>query len=422
MGIGSSVRRWTLSARILLVVLIATGLNLALDAVIVAFGGRAGTLTDLAYRYQDFFHFALSFPPDGPVAAASIESGRVASAIEQDLYTRSAPGSITNLHVPPFTATLAIAASAAMRSVDPSLLFFGLLLALVGWWIALVRRFAPTGERGALIALGIVAYPMLQMANRGNLFAGLTALLLITAMLLSAHRRAPVLAGTMVALAMCIRPNSLVFVVPLLLLQPRWRSAAGALIVVWGVVTIGTYAIAHTVYPRYSVASMLDALQLYHAKYVVENAGLGYGSSFLGGLKLAFYRYHPALEVIGALTGLAIIGTAIVLHIVRPLTPVLLLFLTLAGYALGSAVFADYHLMAFLIIPLIVARGPMGRSTLVAVIATTAMLLPKSIYLRNFVTTQAGLNPLILLLAVLAVLALEAHARLRQGQPVVQTG
>ena len=406
-------RNRSIAELVLSAVLVVTAINLGVDALAEALGGRSATVFDLSKRYSDFFHFALSFPPHGPVASALVESGQVTAAVQRNDYDPNSSWGITNLHVPPLTALLSIAASAAMRSGDPSLLFFGLVAALGAWWMLLVRRYAPTTDRWVLTLLGLLAYPTLMMVTRGNLYAGLCALLLIHAMLLSARRQAPLQAGVLLAIAMCIRPNAVLFIVPLLLLQPRWRSAAAALVISWSTVSVVAYLIASAVYPDYTIAAMLDALTLYHQKYAVLNGGLAYGSSLLGGAKMVF-GYHPLLELGGALTGLACVGASLLLHLLRPLAPAILLFLVLAGYTLGSAVFADYHLMAFLLLPIVIAwMGRLDRSTLIVLLAATSMLLPKHIHLRNGVTTQVGLNPLLLLLAVAAVVFLEANSRLR---------
>jgi len=87
------------------------------------------------------------------------------------------------------------------------------------------------------------------------------------------------------------------------------------------------------------------------------------------------------------------------------------LFLTFCAYVFGSHVFADYHLLGFMIPLILVARedGPMDLSAWTIAVASALMLAPKNFIFEFHGNTawswQVIANPLILLAASAIVLS-----------------
>jgi hypothetical protein len=103
------------------------------------------------------------------------------------------------------------------------------------------------------------------------------------------------------------------------------------------------------------------------------------------------------------------------------------LFLTLSAYVFGSHVFADYHLLAFVIPLILVARekGPMDLSSWTIVVVGSLMLAPKNFFFSFHGDTawswQVIVNPMILLAAAgVVVLAAWRRNRLASDQPSVE--
>jgi hypothetical protein len=103
------------------------------------------------------------------------------------------------------------------------------------------------------------------------------------------------------------------------------------------------------------------------------------------------------------------------------------LFLTLCAYVFGSHVFADYHLLAFVIPLILIARedGPMDLSAWTIVVVSSLMLAPKN-YIFGFHgntawSWQVIANPLTLVAASAVVLwtALRRNG-IRRNEPAIE--
>ncbi len=315
------------------------------------------------------------------------------------------PG-MSNLHSPPMIMSFFLVNLAAMKWVNPAICFYLVYLALLGYWWRLASRYARDAYEAALwIALLLVSYPTLVMIIRGNIMAGITATCIIHSMLLCARGRAPVLAAFLLAVAVNFRPNAIVFAVPLLLLQHREYLKAGLTLGVAGaVVFAAALLLAHHLHPQYDLAAFRDGLALYYQRYVIEDYGLENGSSLYGALKLLVGGYRPGLDLLACIPSAVLAITGAWLYLLRRMPPGALVFVYAAVYALGSAVFADYHLMVFLAVPLVIAgyRGdaPLPALDRMAVIGACLVLVPKNyVYVNEVVSLQVLLNPLILLFA-----------------------
>lgn len=409
--IGAGERRGgTPIERALLLVLWASLLNWLVDLLA---DRRPILLYDLRERFDDYFAFILSFTPHERTAPARWFADRVALS--------PAPGfpklagleglphtALTNFFVTPLTTSYCLVTAALMRIVDPSLLYMATLAGLGAYWLHLVRRFGPPGQRVMLGLLGLLAYPTLQIVTRGNVYAGITALLVIHAMLLAVRGERPVLAAVLLGIAVNIRPNAAPFLLPLLALQPRWRHALIAFGATGAAVLVAGLALAHRLWPVYTAPTFLAGLGNYHWHYVEHAHGVPYGSSLYGALVMLFGA-APWQEATGAAAALAIVAAGTALHLKCPLPPVSLTFLTLAAYTLGSTIIGDYHLLVF-VLPLLVA-GEGTRAVTVAQVAAALMLAPKNLGAIDGLSVQVVLNPLILLTAAAVVLALEWQAR-----------
>lgn len=363
--------------------------------------------------FADYFKFVLSYP-----GGATIRFGNLLGL--HDLirqYQTANPyhgvealtgTSLTRLHVTPLTTCFSLLNLKAMTAVDPVALFIGLNLALLCHWCAIVSQFARS-RREALVwvAVAVVAYPTLMMVARGNLFAGVTAVCVAHAMLLALRERSLPTSAMVLAIAIGLRPNAVVFVVPFLALtaERRWRTLA--MVVAWGMATTcAALLCAHLWYPEYTPTTFLAGLARYYQLYVVGNDGLAFGSSLYGGMKLLF-GYRPGLATAAGLVALSVLAVAVRLRTMRGLRDSTLIFLVCAAYCLGSTVFADYHLIVFVLVPMTIAAESREREIdaqdWIAMTASCLILAPKNYLYVDGVSWQVVVNPLILLAAVCAI-------------------
>lgn len=369
-------------------------------------------------NFGDFFSL-LSTYPGAERAWPSTREGLYAILPTHpvSLTVTGPAAAVTHFHMTPFSTLLSLGAVAALKAVDPVVMFLVLLLALLTWWILLVRRRSESrGEMIAWACLGAISYPTLFMVTRGNLHAGLTAMLAIHALLLGLQRRNPLLAALLLAAAVNIRPNAILLALPLIAFYwPRkWLFMGGLALSGWTIL-LSSLLISNIAYPAYSLSTFIAGLKTYSEIYVVGDWGLQYGSSLFGAFRAVFHIYHPLIVTAASAVALAVIAGGLAAWHHKRIDDALLLFLSLAGYCLGSAVFGDYHLMIFLVVPLALAgQSPTSldwspaKVWPIALACTSLILGPKNYIfqgaLERPISAQVILNPTLLLAASIIIL------------------
>ena len=369
-------------------------------------------------NFGDFFSL-LSTYPGGERAWPSTREGlySILPTHPLSLTVTGPAAAVTHFHMTPFSTLLSLGAVAALRIVDPVVLFLALLLALLTWWILLVRRRSVSlGETIAWACLGAISYPTLFMVTRGNLHAGLTAMLAIHALLLGLQRRNPLFAALLLAAAVNIRPNAILLALPLIAFYwPRkWLFMSG-LALSGLTILLSSLLISNMAYPAYNLNTFVGGLKTYSEIYLVGDWGLQYGSSLFGAFRAVFEVYHPLIVSAASLIALAIIAGGLAAWHQKRLDDALLIFLSLAGYCLGSAVFGDYHLMIFLVVPLALAAQPptsvdwsSTRVWPIVLGCTCFVLAPKNYIFQGSsgrpTSAQVVLNPALLLAASIIVI------------------
>ena len=357
-------------------------------------------------RFADFFKLAFSYPgpPIHPAAGTwGINDLLAHHVAEVKLYEGT---NVNHFHEPPLPTLFAVSARGLMSVADPMLLFVGLLVAAFVALFATVLRFSPEGRPGAAFATAaILSYPALLAIDRGHFFSLIGVSLIIAATFRTLRGRADGWTILMFAIAVNLRPN--MGIVPLVLflgkqgLSFRNMVALGAAVVA---LFAGTMAVVHQVYPEYSYASFLKGLGQYGMAYAGGDNGYANGSSLYGMIRapLGYAWWMPFIPFIVA----AVLVAPVILESREGrLRQSEVIFLTLSAYVFGSHVFADYHLLAFIIPLVLVARedGRMDASAWTIVLASSLMLAPKNFIFEFHGNTawswQVVANPLTLIAA-----------------------
>lgn len=362
-------------------------------------------------RFADFFKLAFSYPgaPVHPAAAYwRLDDLLVHHIAEVKLYEGT---NVNHFHEPPLPTLFAVTARWLMTFVDPVLLFLGLLVAAFAALFATVLRVAPCGKPGAAFAIAtILSYPALLAIDRGHLFSLICASLMIAATFRTLRGKADGWTILMFAIALNLRPN--MGIVPFVLLFGRQRlSLRNA---VWlGLATVvlfaSTMAVVHHLYPAYTWDSFLRGLAQYGMAYAGGDNGYANGSSSYGMIRapLGYAWWMPFVPFI---VMAAVLAPTILESRAGRLRQSECLFLTFCAYVFGSHVFADYHLLGFMIPLIIVASedGPLDLSAWTIAITSALMLAPKNFIFEFHGNTawswQVVANPLILLAASVLVL------------------
>jgi len=362
-------------------------------------------------RFADFFKLAFSYPgaPIHPAASWWGMNDLLAHHMaEVKLYEGT---NVNHFHEPPVPTLLAVSARWLMTLVDPVLLFLGLLIAAFAALFATALRVSPAGRTGAAFATAtILSYPAMLAIDRGHFFSLICASLMIAATFRTLRGKADGWTILMFAIAVNLRPN--LGIVPFVLFLGRQGlTFRGAVLlgVTFALVFVGTMAVVHQIYPAYSYSSFLKGLGQYGMAYAGGENGYANGSSLYGMIRapLGYAWWMPFVPIIA---GAVLLAPAILESRARRLRQSECLFLTLTAYVFASHVFADYHLLAFVIPLILVSReeGPMDVSARTIMLTSCLMLGPKNFIFQFHGDTawswQVIANPLILLVASAAVL------------------
>lgn len=314
---------------------------------------------------------------------------------------------LTHLHHPPLTTCIALLNVKIMAFIQPAVL--GLLLGSLSILpLLLLGKISGATDSHVLWSLlCLLCYPVLFVIQRGNLFAVWTSLGVIFFGLSVLQRRHMNWGMLALAVAINIKPNAVVFA-SLLLILP-WREGLGYLVragYLTVAILLASLTISHLWYPNYTMGTFTEGLRNYYNMYVLNGGGIAYGSSFLGAVDLLLNHYTGWAEALGAILCLGLCAAALLLfRQSRSTTSVLSLSLC-SGYALGSSVFGDYHILVFFL-PLCTALRNLPQSPSQiwshrAVLLTCVLLLiPKHYLFLGEVSMQAVFNPIILLLGSL---------------------
>jgi hypothetical protein len=361
-------------------------------------------------RFGDFFKLAFSYPgaPIHPAAGFWRISDLFAHHLAE---VRRYEGTITNhFHEPPVPTLLALGVRWLMSWFDPVVLFLGLLAVVLAALFATVLRVSPPGRPGVAFATAtVLSNAALLAVDRGHFFALICASLTIAATFRILRGKADAWAILMFAIAVNIRPNA--GIIPLALFLGRqgisFRSAV-LLGLTSMLVFASTMAVVHQFYPAYTFDRFLKGIAEYAMAYG-GSVGFDNGSSLYGMMR-AVLGYAGWMTIPPLCVAALVFAPAILESRAGRLRQSECLFLVLSAYVFGSHVFADYHLLAFIVPLILVAReeGAMDRSAWAIVLASSLVLAPK-----NFIfevhgdiawSWQVVANPLTLLVASATVL------------------
>jgi hypothetical protein len=362
-------------------------------------------------RFADFFKLAFSYPgaPIHPAARSWGVNDLLAHHFaEVKLYEGT---NVNHFHEPPVPTLFAVSARWLMTLADPVLLFLGLLAGAFAALFATVLGVSPAGRAGAAFATAtILSYPAMLAIDRGHFFSLICASLMIAATFRTLRGNADGWTILMFAIAVNLRPN--MGIVPFVLfLGKQGLSFRNAVALGLAIVALfaGTMAVVHEAYPAYSYASFLKGLGQYGMAYAGGENGYANGSSLYGMIRAPF-GYAWWMPFIPFIVAALVLAPAILESRQGHLRQAECLFLALCAYVFGSHVFADYHLLGFIIPLILVARedGPLDLSAWTIVLASSLMLAPKNFIFEFRGNTpwswQVVANPLVLLAASAVVL------------------
>jgi len=325
-------------------------------------------------------------------------------------------GTLTHFHLTPFSTLFSLINLQLMRYISPQSLFFLLILVFfIGVYLLIVKITCSKFERLLWFLSVLICYPTLFIITRGNIFAGITSLALIGYLVFVSQNKNKYFALFMLAIAVNIRPNAIIFILALLLGKSRPKiSSVLVFFAMAGCIFFSSLYLSNFLYPDYTLTNFLAGLKIYHASHVFGNGGLAYGSSLFGPLKVVFGATSTT-EIFAMLIAILLLVPAVWLRIGNKISNSSFIFIICSCYVLGSSVFADYHLGIFLA-PLILhyldgKEKPTMNLQLsdkaeyaLIYLGSVFMLIPKNYIFYRGISAQVVLNPIALLLVSTAIL------------------
>jgi hypothetical protein len=403
-----------LSSHALRLIFTITGANAIFLSIAYALElSRRGTHIFSGDLYADFLKVVLSYPGAAHAAAKPgwgldwLISGYLHEQVYQSTLQALENGSLTLFHLPPLTTSFCLGVLQAMQSIgiQPAFYVLYLLLFYCFWRIS---RQTGRGANRRVFGLVLLSYPFLFMLQRGNLFAGATSLLIIQSLLLVQRRAKLDFAAILLAIAVNIRPNALIFAIALILIPDgRAFRRLGIFLLSSGTIFFSTLLLAHSMYPDYSLMTFRKGVETYHRMYVAGGGGLAYSSSFHSLLQALRFPLNWHRELVATLATLGILLHAWRSRVFNNSGIAIPSFILCSIYVLGSSVFADYHLLVFLgpLMLMIIEQddrlpalkpGSARMSAHYAFMACCLMLSPKNFIFSGDVPLLTLLNPLIL--------------------------
>lgn len=373
--------------------------------------------------FGDFFKTIFSFPYQGTIA---IPQGGFYNLLQIYLSADNPyggiqalnAGNLSHFHMPPLSALFSLISAQLMVFIHP-FNYYGLILLLMLAAIFYTFRSLNCSRVNLLffISAFILSYPLIFAVTRGNVICMIVGITVINFLIFSYKYDKPrrILMLFLLALAVNLRPNSIIFIFALLINDGK-KVIKKSLIFDVGIFLIFSLGIffislflASILYSDYSLPNFLAGLKIYHSLYIVGNGGLAFGSSLFGALKIIF-KSPPYLEIITTLICLCFFTFFTSLYLKRIITKITYIYILCGIYTLGSPVFADYHLIVFfapLVLIYLTKKNKLdpnlSKTYKLIFFASILMLVPKNIFFVHAYSLQIIFNPLILLFSLFAI-------------------
>ena len=403
----------------LLGIFLLTSFNSIFNSFSVALGGSVNSTTFLMPPFDlfgDYFKAVFSFDSNSLLRFNLKYFDKLSNVLNEYLQNNNyktinaVTGMPSNLNGMPLSTAYYALNLRAMTVINPLVLYVVNILFILTL-ICLVINELIVRPRDKLFLLFAIAlsYPFLFFLVRGHLFSWFTTLSLF-AYLVALKNKHLNMALFFLAIACNFRPNAIIFFSLLLLVIQNniiisgFKSFIkfGAIFIV---IFIPSLVIANYFYAPYTFINFTQAVANYHSNYVLGNAGLAYGSSLHGLIKVIFLNSNNN-EVLILIFTFICVCLAGFFYIKKYLNGLSFIFIISSFYCLATSVFADYYLGIFFL-PLIFIcmmtsqEKNISTVNIVQIFSCILLLSPKNyLYFSSGISYQVLINPLILCCAL----------------------
>ena len=347
----------------ILIIFCLSAINALFYSIGYAFSFKTGTYIVTGDYMADLFKIALSYPKMRDLIQSGAVTFPTALAPLLEVYYKYvayhgveglATGQLTHFHLPPLTTffvLLLIDAFVLMGFIFPTLILLFLTFFLTIWVLKLSTL--KTLDRYLLFVAIIFSYPFIFFLQRGN-FIGFFSFIFTAFAVVGLSRGAIISSIILMAVAVNIRPNLLVFL-PLFYFWPyRALSRPFALMILATVIFFIAEYFTNQSYQDYTLSHFLQGLEIYKVMYIIGDWGFGYNTSVYSLFKFAFKILDIRVSLERTLVIISIISAITMLFIIKmfnegTMTKSAFVFLLTFVSLLGTPVLADYHLLIFVL-------------------------------------------------------------------------
>jgi hypothetical protein len=371
--------------------------------------------------YGDFFKIPLSYPFNSKIILdKSHLTNLIINYLEQKIYygfEGFEVDKLTHFHLPPLTTLYFLGIRGLMAYVNAATIFYTLVLLTFISLIIVIKIFISKNIRIIILysALVFISYPFLFAIQRGNLFSiwvFILSLVFIFSTLKLKHINIGIIC---LAISVNIRPNSIILL-PMLLFLPKNLIPNKIFLFSFYLIAIliNSYLIDNYIYPEYNLINFKMGLEKYHHLYVEGPYGYGNNSSLYGMLRYLILNTKVA-EILSLISSLFLAVITIIKILNKELVAHESVYLLCITGMCGTAVYADYHLMIFLI-PLFLLfeiekfterKGMildnLKLNSFVMYIALILIIAPKNYVNTDSISLTSILNPIIAIVSAIII-------------------
>jgi len=363
--------------------------------------------------FADFYLPILSFP--GP-ELEGFNSIFLENYLKNNPYSSSLKdlqlNTLTHFHHMPLMTFIFIIYRWLFTVFHPYYLFLATVIIFLSAYINLIKTHLSQGKKFLIITSLVVSYPFLFAVTRGNIGAFIVGLSLSYVIVLSFQNKNPYLIGFILSLAVNIRPNSAILVLLFFLFYDfkiafKYAFSAGLLSLLLFAVFL---FLTNQIYPNYNLENFLKGLEFIYNDYIIGNAGVAYGSSLHGGLKIIGHllnmKFLFEFPIVSTILSLSIMSFFFVQFKNKVIDKYFMSFVIVATYVIAFPMFGDYHLLVFIGYFVVLCNYYESNEQLKFILILFFSILifaPKNYIFVSIVSAQVLLNPILCIFAIFSI-------------------
>lgn len=325
-------------------------------------------------------------------------------------------GELSNLHGMPLPTLIALIVRNLLAKYQPNHVVALFIIPVLFFYGLLVFKFANKNRLLIIFAL-FSSYPIVFAISRAHLAALILAFMLIVYIIKVQNEKFIFLSALVLALAVNFRPNAIIFlIIPFFSFGNKYFYKFLLKFSFLSIIIFSAAIICcNVLYPDYTIANFFKAVGVYRSIYLHQDAGLSFGSSLFGGLRLIsiVFKINVDVVLIEAATSVLFLVSACYIYLLmksKKISHFDLTFSVLCMYSLFTGTFADYHLIVFFAVFLLIPKFTnfdfmYSQVRNVQILSVALVLSAKNyIFINDLTSIQVIVNPLIIFSALVYTL------------------